>query len=653
MKFIGDSKFRGLLKNWVFWLLLFTGLAIIIRSFPGWLHAAWGCDFGIYYGITKSVAESGLIFPAYTGWGGSYNEFPVLYAINAFAHWISGIDVIVIMPKLTPIFGGLSVLVFYFVVHELTSNKKIALLCTLFFAFIPFHVYQTSHASPLTMGHFFMMVSLYMFLKYRKNTKYIYPLLIFTMLLIMSHHLSTYFYLITLISVVFVENVCVKDWTSTYKKDILYIIATSVLIFAYWAFIAKTVYESFMTSFSFGEFRLQSIFIVIAFYLIFACLFGSIKIIRKLNDYIIRLKSNVKSPSLKLFVNIIWQIYPLNKKKWPSTRSRIMIFFFILILILGAMFYFTQLKMPWVGFSFTYLSILYSLPLVVVIAFGVAGFRYTWYIKNGLFIRGWIIALAVSFVVMLVINNRTIYPHRHPEYIMAPLAIIAVYGIGGIFSDPFYKGLVSKLKYKKDVYVTYLSSKIKITQKNRLVQFLVILILIVSLASTTYIVHKALNASDERITIQDLSTIDWMSENLDKNTAMIASDHRLARVAEAEGFNTTKDETEEIWEAENLDKYLFELIGVGKNHSRVTHILVDDIMKNDVVHVHFGLIKYMTNETWNASYLKFQQQPFELIYRNETIDIDPETMEPVHWAEVYKINWTYIEESYLENIYTS
>jgi hypothetical protein len=650
MRFISDSKLKGLLKNWVFWLLIITGLAIIIRSIPGWLHAAWGCDFGIYYGITKSVAQSGALFPPYSGWGSSYNFFPVLYSINAFASWISGIEILTLMPKLTPIFGGLAVLVFYFVVNQLINNKKIAILCTLFFAFMPFHVYQTSHASPLTMGHFFIMLSLYLFLKFRKNTKYVFPLLISTLLLIMSHHLSTYFYLISLIGIVFVENASVKEWTSTLKKDVFYIIATSLLMFSYWAFVAKTVYENFMSGFSIGGIYLEAFFIIIIFYLVFACLFGIVKLIRRFNNYIEEITADEKTPNKKFFIRIIWPLYPFINKKWPSTRSRVIRFLLVLIVVLGTMFYFTTSEMPWVGFAFTNFSIIFALPLVVVIAFGVIGFRYTWYIKNGLFIRGWIMALVLSFIFMLVTNNTKIYPHRHLEYIMAPLAILIVYGIGGIFSDPFYKGLLTNLKSKKDVIVSYLSGKIKIPQKNRLIQLSVMLLLIISLASTTYVVHKALGASDERITIEDIYTIGWMAENLDKNTSMIASDHRLARIVEAEGFNTTKDETEEIWEAENLDEYINELIGVGRNHSRITHILVDDIMKNDVVHVHFGLIKYMTNETWTAAYDKFLNQPFDMIYRNETMEVDQETLEPLHWAEVYEVNWTYIEEIYLPSI---
>jgi len=67
-------NFRKLTSNWVFWLIIITIAAVIIRSIPAWINAAWGCDFGIYFGITKNVIQSGTFFPLYTGWGGSYNE---------------------------------------------------------------------------------------------------------------------------------------------------------------------------------------------------------------------------------------------------------------------------------------------------------------------------------------------------------------------------------------------------------------------------------------------------------------------------------------------------------------------------------------------------------------------------------------------------
>jgi len=214
-------KPREIIKNWFFWLIVITVTAIILRSLPAWTNAAWGCDFGIYYGLTNSLVDNQELFNPYYGWGGSYQYFPVLYAITGAAHWITGIDILTIMPKIAPIFGGLSVMLFYFVVYELLGDRKKALLSSLFFAVMPFHVYQTSHASPLTIGHFFMMLSIYFFIKFRQDARFITPLFISTILLIMSHHLTTYFYLVSLIFIVFVENASKKEWTPSLKKDVL------------------------------------------------------------------------------------------------------------------------------------------------------------------------------------------------------------------------------------------------------------------------------------------------------------------------------------------------------------------------------------------------------------------------------------------------
>jgi hypothetical protein len=43
----------------------------------------------------------------------------------------------------------------------------------------------------------------------------------------------------------------------------------------------------------------------------------------------------------------------------------------------------------------------------------------------------------------------------------------------------------------------------------------------------------------------------------------------------------------------------------------------------------------------NDSYLKFKQEPFKLVYRNATMN---QNQEEVHWAEVYRVNWTFMEQ---------
>ncbi len=640
---------RKLIKNWFFWVIIITIAAIIIRSLPAWTNAAWGCDFGIYLGLTKSFVESGELYNQYYGWGNSYQYFPVLYAITGFAHWITGIDVLVLMSKIAPIFGGLTILIFYFLVYELIKDRKIAILSTLFLAFLPFHVYQLSHASPLTMGHFFMMFSMYLFIKFRQKLMYVIPLIISTILLIMSHHLTTYFYIISLVFIIFFENASIKDpsikkWSLSIKKDVFYILLTSILTFSYWAFIATPVYINFMSiRFFIGNFRIESIYIIILFYFLFLCSFGIAILIRRFNIFINISILTVKNLFLKFFVLLSLKLNPFIKKEEPSYKSRVVIFSLIIIFFLTTMTIFLFRKLPWTNFPFTFNSMILSIPLLVVFAFVGVGFRYTEYIKNGFYIRGWFFAIFISLLYGLITNSGTILPDRHFEYIMYPVAIIAVYGIGAIFFDQYYKALLSKLINKKNLFIDYHLRKIKIKHKYRMIHFVVIIVLVASLAGSVYPSFKELKASDESITNEDVAVITWMTANLDKNTSLISSDHRLARIAESEGFNSTKDETIKLWSAENLTDYIDELMGIGKNHSKITHIIIDDIMKNEVVHVGYGKIIYMTNSSWTAAYDKFSQQPFELLYRNETVQKNPVTEEPIHWAEIYYVNWTYLE----------
>jgi hypothetical protein len=262
-------KLWGLLRSWYFWLLLITGIAIAVRSIPAWTNAAWGGDFGIYYGLTSRFVENQQIFNEYNGWGGMYNYFPVLYIFSAFGHWITGVDLLWVMPKIAPIFGGLTVLIFYFIVYEMTKRRDLALLSSMFLAVIPFHVYQTSHAAPLTMGHFFMILSTYLFLKFMNEKKYLVPLLISTVFLIMSHHLTTYFFLITIFFIVVIKSLHI-DLRSMYR-DVVYVTVASALTFSYWMFIATPVFSTFMNN----GLSVSSYLVILLFYvLLFGLLFG-------------------------------------------------------------------------------------------------------------------------------------------------------------------------------------------------------------------------------------------------------------------------------------------------------------------------------------------------------------------------------------------
>mgnify|MGYP006992556920 CR=1 FL=1 len=83
------------------------------------MNAAWGSDYGIYYGITDDFLKHPQLFRPYSGWGTSYVYFPVLYIVTAIFQGITGLGLDFLMPRVAPIFGGLTVPLLYLIVKEI------------------------------------------------------------------------------------------------------------------------------------------------------------------------------------------------------------------------------------------------------------------------------------------------------------------------------------------------------------------------------------------------------------------------------------------------------------------------------------------------------------------------------------------------------
>jgi hypothetical protein len=564
------------------------------------MNAAWGGDFGIYYGLTSRFVENQQIFNEYNGWGGMYNYFPVLYIFSALGHWITGIDLLWVMPKIAPIFGGLTVLIFYFIVYELTKRRDLSLLSSMFLAVIPFHVYQTSHAAPLTMGHFFMLLSTYLFLKYMNERKYLMPLLISTVFLIMSHHLTTYFFLITIFFIVIIKSIRI-DLRDMYR-DVTYVTVASALTFSYWVFIATPVFSTFMNQ----GLSISSYFVILLFYVsLFGLLLG-----------IAALKKNTPA----------W-MHQLKKTRMfePAySRRRALIYFaagFVFILSAEIMFLFVNF--PVSGVRMKPLSILYSIPMLLFIGFGCLGIEYLKEVKNRWFFQAWLCAILSSFIYSLVTVNTTLFPDRHVEYLTVPACLFAAVGVLYFF------------RYRE--HKVSLSLKKQLSSPSIQVLFvLVVFGLVFSNAVAVYPVYTSLEWMDESIPNETANTIDWIQNNLDRNTTMVATDLRLSKMMWAEGINATFEGTNESWTCDTWVGCVADFDAKG-NNPRVTHVLIDDVMRDMSVNIQVLQSFYMTNE----SYLKFKQEPFELVYRNVTVNQDNEE---VHWAEVYSVNWTFIDQ---------
>jgi len=564
------------------------------------MNAAWGGDFGIYYGLTSRFVENQQIFNEYNGWGGMYNYFPVLYIFSALGHWITGVDLLWLMPKIAPVFGGLTVFIFYFIVYDLTKRRDIALLSSLFLAVVPFHVYQTSHAAPLTMGHFFMILSCYLFLKYMDQKKYLVPLMISTVFLIMSHHLTTYFFLITIFFIVVIKSIRVD--LRTMYRDVAYVLAASALTFSYWIFIATPVFSTFMNN----GLSISSYFVILLFYIgLVGCLLGIAVMKKKKPGFIYRAKKT-------------FTFHPAH------SRKRALIYFtagFVFIFCAEIVFLFVNF--PVSGIRMKPLSILYSIPMLFFIGFGCLGVEYLKHMKNRWFFQAWLCAILSSFIYSLVTVNTTLFPDRHVEYLTVPACLFAAVGILYFFRSREYK--VSLSLKKQLSYPT--------------IQALFVLVvcgLVFSNAVAVYPVYTSLEWMDESIPNETANAIDWMNDNLDRNNTLVATDLRLSKMIWAEGMNATFEGTNDTWTSETWVGCVADF-DAEMHHRLVTHVLIDDVMRDISVNVRVLQSVYMTNE----SYLKFSQEPFTLVYRNATVN---QENEEIHWAEVYSVNWTFIEQ---------
>jgi hypothetical protein len=584
------NKLYPILTNWIFWLVLISFIAIFIRSLPAYYNPAWGADFGIYYGLTNYFIESKELFYSYDGWGNSYQYFPVLYAISGISHWITGIDLIEIMPKIAPIFGGLTITIFYFIVHGIFKDKRISLISAALLSVSTFHVYQTSHASPLTFGHFFMMLSLLFFIRSMRKKQYILPLLLSTSLLILSHHFTTYFYIISISFILFsILSENLKD-----KKDLyvlIYVVFTSLISFSYWAIIAKPVFYNFMENKMF----ISPYLIIILFY---GLLFSGFFLVKLIKIY------NIKFPKINYFEEI-------------SYFKKFLLFLSILLII---SLYGIIEKIPGVYVKITPLAFLYSIPMIFLICLSLTGFSDLKKIDGGNIFKAWFYAIFISLIYSLISSN--LYPDRHLEYLIIPLCVPAAILINNILFTN-----IKQINIKPNL--SPLIKSLSKTSHVKKIIFILISIMCISNMIAAYPTIDSLKHIDERVTTPCVNVFDWMGGNISYNS-VVASDHRLEMLLWANGYNITYGKTNTTWSSNYTINCIMEL-----RHLNVSYILIDDIMKNSVINVDVGNYYYMTNN----SYKKFLKMPFELIYRNASINNNLE----LHWIELYKIDYNYFD----------
>ncbi len=619
-----------------------TVLAILLRSIPAWIYSAWGNDFGIYYSITiEFLAKKNPFYEYPAIWGSSgYGAFPMLYLIILFFHEITGIAPNILLLKIPPIIGGLCVLPLYFIAYEITKNRKIAIIAAFLLAINPVHMYQTSMPYFLTLGHLFLLLSLLFFIKWQYNNakRYFIYTTISSLLLLISHHLTTYMFIISMLGISLVLQVYGKKDKRGTQRNFLFIAAYSGVVFAYWLLRVKGMY-SFLSS-PFHH--------IIPWYGTIAIFYLTLLLLYHLSLHVrLHISSRIRKKMEKVRISIIF-----------SLSLGISIFIFSLLAIIGLR-----------GYYIPFMAILYSVPFMLTLGFIGVGLSRIYRESRMFFvIAGWLGALTISLIFSLLTWG-SLEPWRHVEYMMEPFSIVGAWGVQEILKSKIFKKVSVKRRIRvvleAPLYVmthrlsydspmpaegsvpiasgrqlrepiTY--QEIYPIGKNMQIIFVSIFIFLLLMTGITAFpfMEQIEHPKEQGVPPVVMSGINWVITYGDRNYT-VATDHLIGSIVEAYGFNSSFEYDYKLWNATNWKDCIWELMGLNGTYPPIKYIIISRSM--------YELGVYGYNESKNPleppvqmglrGYEKFKKKPFDLIFKNSTPDNSD-------WVEVYTVDWNYI-----------
>ncbi len=634
-------RIRGFVGGWKFYLTLVTALAIAIRSIPSWLYSAWGTDFGIYYSITiEFLIKKNPFFEYPPVWGSSgYGSFPMLYSIILLAHLLTGLPPQELLLKIPPIIGGLCVIPLYLIAYELTGSRKIGIISAALLAINPIHVYQTSMPYLLTVGHFFMLFSLYFFIKWFKNEKYIWYLIPFSIALLLSHHLTNYMYIISITGITVLGGLYGFIPKKKVRRAFTFIISFTFVTIAYWILRVPGM-KYFMTS---------PFHYLIPWYGVAAMGMALLLIL--------------------CFISTKYQLPGSNKIFQHLESMKIStIFVMSLSISLGIFAILTLVGLR--GYSVPVIAILYSIPFMLTIGFMGVGFtRLHRWKELYHFAGGWLLSITLSMI-FGIITWSSIEPWRHVEYLMEPLSIVGAIGISLVMKSNIFKKITVKKRIKVSLEnqfytphrlfgentlelatpvpmgavktirdpITYEESFPIGKTVQIIFVFTLVFILVMSGITAFPFMNNVERSTQEGLSPVVMSGIDWLEENGNRNYT-VATNHMIGSILEAYGFPSSFEYDYKIWNATNWVDCLYELEGLNGTYPKIGYVLITKDMYEN------GVFGYNNSQNplqppvfmGEKGYEKFKHEPFRLLFRNATANDSD-------WVEVYVVDWNYINE---------
>jgi hypothetical protein len=399
-------------------------LLIFLALEPFLSFALFGSDTGEYYALTAALVAHGHLptGSAYAGWGTAYPDFPGTFLLAGAGSGALGLDPLSALAILVPVVAVLSVLPLFLLFRRIYPNDTVALLGAAIASVAMPRLFSIAHPAPLALGDFLCVAALWMFVESRLDRRWYVPLVLTSGALIVTHHLSSYFFAISALGgLLLLELWRPGLWSRRFPTRELGFVALFVTAtFAYWfygttSFVSKVILYSlpYPSYVGFAAFEATALVGVL------------------LSTFLLRWRRSHFRP----------------RRPWvslPTDRSLLRDVVMIGVIVFGLVATLVFVPIPGTGQTTIPGAVLWFSPLLALGVFGAGSRRTPSTARLGPFLLTWLGALGASAGTLLALAAfaatsprysaaasvaATISPSRHVEYLFLPLGLLMAIGM--------------------------------------------------------------------------------------------------------------------------------------------------------------------------------------------------------------------------------
>ncbi|MCI4366853.1 MAG: hypothetical protein L3K08_03785 [Thermoplasmata archaeon] len=468
------------------WLVAAVLLLAALYLEPTTGFAYFGSDTGEYYRLTVDLSTTGHlpIGGSYPGWGVGYPDFPGLFVLGAATAGATGVDPLTALMATIPVLAAFSVAPLFLLFRRLIPNDSVALLGAAFAGVVMPRAFSLAHPAPLAIGDLLVVAGLWMFVEGRRDARWYLPLVLTAGAVIVTHHLSSYFFLVTAFgSLLLLELVRPRAWSARFPaRELSFLAGFAVALAAFWFWRAPDFVGDVIGPAKLLGLSAAGVGVVVAVGAVLGMLGAGALIWWRRSSRIRALRVS-----------------------FPSDASVLRDAILLAIAIFGGVALLVTRPLPSTAQTTTPAAILYFTPILLLVPLVAGTRRLVSTARLGPFALWGLLVLGLSAIIGIVSNSPVILPARHAEYLLVFIGLLAGLSI------------VRWAGRARDLFGRRAAGAV----------FAGALLLLAANAAIAYPPPSDFGGFQEGLTVRDALLAEWAAGGLPAGT-VVASDHRLS-----------------------------------------------------------------------------------------------------------------------------